>query len=56
MAFKKKARKTRCHNDFDNNYQPHDALSDLEEAISRGQRPLDPRNWDSQATRGMPRW
>lgn len=45
-----------CRNAFGAGYQPKDAIRDLEEAIEKGRRPLDPRNVETKATRDMRKW
>lgn len=45
-----------CRNSIGADYQPRDAIKDLEDAIQRGSRPLDPRNWETRFTRSLRRW
>lgn len=49
-------KKTFCHNMPDASYTCKDALADLDEAIRKGSRPLDPRNVESQQVRDLPNW
>ena len=48
--------KARCHNALGQGYSAKQAIADLDEALKRAARPLDPRNRDSKQTRSLGRW
>ena len=45
-----------CQNQLGLYYTCKDAVEDLEEAIKKGQQPLDKRNLETRQTRKLQRW